>query len=308
MSQDDAMEAGKAPDAPAPALLTIAELVEKFWAHAKSYYQQDGKPTGEQEVIRYALKPLLRMFSALLASEFKPRYLKAVRDEMIRCGSSRRYINASVRRIKRMFNWAVEEELILPEVAGALARVRGLGKGRSEAREKPEVAPVSDEIVEATLPYVSPLVADFIKLMRLSGMRPGEALRMKGSHVDRSADVWVYKPPKHKNLHRNKDRTIYFGPKSQKILAPRIAKAGEDRIFPILASSVRRAIKIACDRAGLKEHWAPNQLRHAAATEIRAKHGLEAAQVILGHSQVKTTQLYAEVNADRGKEIARQVG
>ena len=33
------------------------------------------------------------------------------------------------------------------------------------------------------------------------------------------------------------------------------------------------------------EHrWSPNQLRHTAATEIRSKFGLEAAQVILGHS------------------------
>ncbi len=38
-----------------------------------------------------------------------------------------------------------------------------------------------------------------------------------------------------------------------------------------------------------------NQLRHAAATEIRKRHdGLEAAQVVLGHSKADVTQIYAE--------------
>ncbi|MGO9468813.1 MAG: tyrosine-type recombinase/integrase, partial [Isosphaeraceae bacterium] len=59
---------------------------------------------------------------------------------------------------------------------------------------------------------------------------------------------------------------------------------------------------------GYVPNWSPNQLRHAAATEIRAKYGIEGAQVILGHSQVTTSQIYAEVNVERGREIAKLVG
>lgn len=51
--------------------------------------------------------------------------------------------------------------------------------------------------------------------------------------------------------------------------------------------------------------WSPNQLRHTAATEIRAAFGLKAAQVVLGHSNAITTEIYAE--ADLAKVI-RQVG
>ena len=48
-------------------------------------------------------------------------------------------------------------------------------------------------------------------------------------------------------------------------------------------------------RAWQSSHrWSPNQLRHAAATEIRSKFGLEEAQVILGHSQADVTQVYAD--------------
>ena len=54
--------------------------------------------------------------------------------------------------------------------------------------------------------------------------------------------------------------------------------------------------------------WSPNQVRHLTATEIRAKFGLEGAQVYLGHSHADTTQIYAEINREKGKEIARKYG
>lgn len=98
-------------------------------------------------------------------------------------------------------------------------------------------------------------------------------------------------------------------------------------------ASYRRAIHRACDKAfphpklGYKlrssftdaekselrewqsqHHWAPNQLRHTAATEIRKHHGLEAAQVILGHSQLGVTQVYAERDITKGMEVARLIG
>jgi integrase len=54
--------------------------------------------------------------------------------------------------------------------------------------------------------------------------------------------------------------------------------------------------------------WAPNQLRHSAATEIRRRFGLEGAQIVLGHSKADTTQIYAEVDRQKGIEIARRIG
>ena len=54
--------------------------------------------------------------------------------------------------------------------------------------------------------------------------------------------------------------------------------------------------------------WSPNQLRHTAATVIRREFGLEAAQVVLGHSQANVTQVYAERDLAKGLEVARQIG
>jgi integrase len=58
----------------------------------------------------------------------------------------------------------------------------------------------------------------------------------------------------------------------------------------------------------MARHWHPNQLRHAAATEVRKRFGLEAAQLILGHSNAVVTQVYAERDAARAEEIAARVG
>ena len=55
-------------------------------------------------------------------------------------------------------------------------------------------------------------------------------------------------------------------------------------------------------------HWHPNQLRHTAATEVRRRFGLEAAQVLLGHSKADVTQMYAERDDALAERVAREVG
>lgn len=55
-------------------------------------------------------------------------------------------------------------------------------------------------------------------------------------------------------------------------------------------------------------HWHPNQLRHTYATKIRKEFGLEAAQVLLGHSRADVTQIYAERNQALAVGIAAKIG
>ena len=54
--------------------------------------------------------------------------------------------------------------------------------------------------------------------------------------------------------------------------------------------------------------WSPNRLRHAAATEVRRQFGLEAAQVVLGHSRADVTQTYAERDAELARTVAVKIG
>ena len=77
-------------------------------------------------------------------------------------------------------------------------------------------------------------------------------------------------------------------------------------------NSYDRAIVRAIERAqkvGLNiERFAPNQARHARATEIRRLHGIEGAQVTLGHAKADVTQVYAERDLRKAAQIARESG
>jgi len=62
-------------------------------------------------------------------------------------------------------------------------------------------------------------------------------------------------------------------------------------------------------KAWRKAHrWHPNQLRHAHATKVRERFGLEAAQVALGHEQADVTQIYAERNVALAAKVAAEIG
>jgi integrase len=291
-----------------PPALSIAELIERYWVHARSYYVRDGKPTGEHIVIRAALRPVLKLFGSTLATEFGPKRLKLAREEMIRLGWSRHYINDCIGRVKRMFTWCASEELVPADVAMALRTVQGLQRDRTAAREKPPVAPVSDEHVEAVLPALPSAVADMVRIQRLTGMRPGELLAMTADAIDRGDPTcWEFRPFHHKTKHHDRSRVVFIGPRCQAVLLPYILKAGSERLFRHSRDGYRRAITRACKRVGI-EPWHPNQLRHSMGTEVRKKFGLEASQVILGHARADVTQIYAESDAERGREVAKAVG
>jgi len=67
------------------------------------------------------------------------------------------------------------------------------------------------------------------------------------------------------------------------------------------------AIQRACEKAGIPS-WAPNQLRHAAATRIRKAYGIEAARIILGHASAVTSEIYAEIDREKAEEIMAKMG
>jgi hypothetical protein len=117
------------------AALSLKELSLHFFTHCESYYQRDGEPTSELACVRQALRRLLKLYGDLPANEFSPSKLKLVRDEFVRDGNCRSVVNSNVGRIKRMFRWAVENELVPVAIYQALAAVSGLRKGRSHVRE-----------------------------------------------------------------------------------------------------------------------------------------------------------------------------
>jgi integrase len=186
-----------------------------------------------------------------------------------------------------------------------------------------------------------------ILLQRLTGMRPGEVVRMRTCDLDVLGEVWTYVPERHKTQHHGHGRTIYIGPRAQEILGPWLRPNVTEYLFspreamdeyrreqrrhrrsPLYPSQRDRkprhetrhwlrdrystqtyhhAVQYGCRKAGITP-WHPNQLRHTAATRLRCAYGIEAASVILGHNNLETTQVYAEADMREALRVIAEAG
>jgi integrase len=205
----------------APSDITVFEVIERFLAHAQTYYRDaDGTPTGEVDTFKSPLKMLRELYGRTQARDFGPLALQAVRQRMIEAGWCRTYINSQTARLRIVFKWATSKELIPASVHHGLITVTGLKIGRTDARESDPVRPVPDAVVDSTLPHLSSVVAAMVKVQRLTGCRPGEVCQMRTGDFDRTGDVWIYTPATHKTSHHGHARTVYIGPKAQMVLQP----------------------------------------------------------------------------------------
>jgi integrase len=241
---------------PQSGFIGISCVIETYINFATKYYAKNDPAGKEVKCITYALEPLLQLFGLTDANQFGPKSLKMVREHMIGLKWSRKLINARINLIKRCFKWAVAEELVSPTIMLGLQAVQGLRFGRSEARETEPVRPVADEHVDATLPYLSSVVAAMFRLQRITGMRVCEVTIMRPSDIDRSGDVWVYEPSIHKNLWRGHVRQVPLGPKAQEILKPFMNRRADAFLFsPAESEAERNAAK----RKNRKSPMTPSQ-------------------------------------------------
>lgn len=377
--------------APAPAVvggrvgLTVVEVLAAYLTHAERHYRKpDGSQTSELREHKLVMKALRENYGETAAAEFGPLKLKALRQGWVGAGLSRGECNRRTGIARRIFAWAVAEELVPATVLTALDAVKGLQAGRTAARETEPIEPVADETVDKTLPHLNRFLVGLVELQRLTGMRPGEACIIRRSDIDTGGKVWLYTVEKHKTRHKGKKRVVAVGPKAQAVLKPFFTTDINAYLFPprlavaelhasrtkvrttpkydshmkrnarkraklprrapaehYTAESYSHAIAKACDKAfpapaplGQRKHetaaawkkrlttdqkaklkdwqqahrWAPNQLRHTFATRVRKEHGLEAAQVLLGHSRADVTQVYAERDNALAVAIAAKMG
>jgi integrase len=303
--------------------LSMAELMVAYLGHVDSYYIKNGKPTSEPNTVRQALKFVRRLYRSLPAAKFSPKKLKRVRRAMIdhditrtrkmrdpetgkvlmdpatgkplvetrvlARGMARKFINQQINRIRLMFAWAAEEELLPVAIHQQLMKVKALKKGKSAAREKPRVRTVPAQLIEAVLPLVPETIGAMIQAQLLCGCRPHEICEIRVTDIDVSdPEVWQYRPQRFKSEHHNdeddpdRDRVIFIGPRCQ-------------------------AIRQACFKAGVTP-WSPHALRHSAATAIRKRFDVEAASVVLGHSDLHTIAIYAEKDHSLARKVMAEVG
>jgi integrase len=239
--------------------LTIAELIVRFLPWVEDYYRRtDGSPTTEVGEFKLSLRPLNHLYGNTIAREFKAMSLKAVRQILIddylhpkygqQPALARGVINKRVSRIRRLFRWAVENDLLPGEVLQHLLAVEGLRRGRSAARETKPVEPVARAVVEDTLPALRPMVADMVRLQLETGMRPGELVSMRPVEINMTGPVWLYCPASHKTEHHGHNRTVPIGPKGQAIVRRWLTTNTQAFLFSPLCNRVQQGAERSAKR------------------------------------------------------------
>ena len=205
--------------------ITVNGVCLAFLKHANIYYRKEGRLTSEYNEYEVISRILNEHCGTLPAMKFTRRILKTIREQLIPLEWKRSTLNARIKKIKHIFKWAAQEEMITASVYQELQILEGLKIGRSACPESEPVTPVPLDVYEKTIEFCPPIVADMARIQYLSGMRPGEICALRMCDLDRSKDVWLYDYKEHKTAHHGHDRTIMFGRRAQAILTPYLMEA-----------------------------------------------------------------------------------
>lgn len=317
--------------------ILVKHLAEAHREWAKIRY---AKSQAEMQRAGYICDELTKHSGNVLAEKFGPRALKDQRARWVASGKSRCYCNRLTNYLIRVFKWGVSEELVPGTTWQALRTLEPLREGYTEAHENDPVQPVPIEHVRATLSELSPIVKAMVRVQLATGMRPSEVFNLRPCDIDRTKEVWIYRPSKHKTKSRGKTRAVpllgdareaiedymnrpadayCFSPVEAeawfraKLRATRTGGGSRKKLSErpqrkpgtqYTALSYRRAIERAAKRAGVP-HWHPYQLRHLAGTIVREAIDAEAAQAFLGHARLNMTEHYAKVSERKAIEAAK---
>lgn len=142
--------------------------------------------------------------------------------------------------------------------------------------------------------------------------------------MDRSPDAYLFSPAESTAWYQEQKHKRYEGkrktpkyPSEARNEAKRKAKRHARKLKRQPGEcydkcSYNRALKYSFERAAkagtVIPEFFPYQLRHARATHIRATHGLEVSQLLLGHARCDVTQVYAQRDFLRLIEVAKETG
>ena len=321
--------------------ILVRHVTAAYREHAKTRYA-----TNATEIHRLGsiCDDLDRHDGDIRAEDYGPLRLQRQRQRWIDSGKARVYCNRLTNSVKRIWRHAVAQELVPSTCWERLRSVESLRAGQTTAPEKDPIGPVDIAVVRATAKHLSPVVKSMMRVQIATGMRPSEVCGMRPVDIDRSGEVWVYRPKQHKTANRGKVKVVPLVGDARDAITEYLQRDPDAFCFsPRESMAWYRAIKLAnrttplsCgNKAGTNKKakpakepgdrydhgsyrqaiqraakaakvpkWNPYQLRHLAATTIREALGVEAAQAALGHSNASMTEHYAKLSLAKAIEAA----
>ncbi len=302
--------------APPGSRLTVAGLVSDYLDFAEGYYRKHGEPTSELRSFRQVARVVNDLWGALAADDFTPTRFKAVRTALVGQGLARKHINKQMGRVRRIWRWGVEQEVVQPATLQALQAVAELAIGRTAVREEEPVEPVPLEVVNRTLAVLDGQTTAMVRLQLHGAMRAEDVVLMRPCDLTLTETSCLYVPYSHKTEHRGKERRLWLGPVCREILRGLLANSlkPDAWLFPskrtqghLTVQTYWERIKRTCERHNIPP-WFPLQLRHLALTLVRERFGAEASQIAGGHANLSTTEIYAARDEVLARKIAEEMG
>jgi len=300
--------------------IRVGVLTERYLDYAEAKYTKGGKTTSEVAIIKAALRRLNDSHAGMLASDFDANELESVQLKLcarVDKRTGKKLAITSVRkyvaRIAACFAWAKKKGYI----KGAVPSVREVDRikpGQFGTVPVEDVEAVDKKVLKAFCKGCDqPLLAAAVKLAATCGARPAELLKITPSGIRRSRpNQWLFEVHDHKTSHHETGpRILQFWKNSQAILKPLLKNA--DPSVPIFGrwknvAAFRRAITRQCERLGL-EPFTPNMLRHryGSDAEAAAPDDIAAVSALLGHRDVRTTEVYLHRQSRRADALAAKL-
>ena len=141
-----------------------------------------------------------------------------------------------------------------------------------------------------------------VSILFETGLRARELLELRVADVDPASRRIRVRRSKY-----GRERIVFYGPLSQSALEEWFSlrrPKPDDKLIPLTYTGLYKRLKTLARRAGIDPaRLRPHILRHTFATEsLRGGMSLIALQRILGHSDVKTTQIYTHLVVDDLKQ------
>lgn len=217
-------------------------------------------------------------------------------------------ISRNIASLKAFFHYLVKEEIVTEDIAEEL-------KAPKIEKKIPEILTMDEVIRLLDQPKGdSPKeIRDkaMLELLYATGIRVSELISLKVSDVNLKMGYILCRDA-------NKERIIPFGKEAKNALVKYLDKTREEMIggndSDVLFSNCSgqamsrqgfwKLIKYYAKKADIKSEITPHTLRHSFAAHL-VENGadLRSVQEMLGHSDISTTQIYANMNHNHIREV-----
>lgn len=217
-------------------------------------------------------------------------------------------ISRNIASIKAFWHFLCKKEIISEDVTTAL-------KAPKIEKKVPEILSMEEVILLLEQPNgdTPKEIRDkaMLELLYATGIRVTELISLKISDINMQMECIICRDG-------NREREIPFGKAAKQALLRYLGEVREDMVEkkesdvlfancsgqPMSRQGFWKLVKHYAKKAGIPEDITPHTLRHSfAAHLIENGADLRSVQEMLGHSDISTTQVYANMNQNRLREV-----